>query len=135
MLNVLVVDDSTMAIRNISAYITSIGHRVVGEATSGAQALKLYKQLKPDLITMDITMPEIDGITDGITAVKKIIQFDPSADIIMVTSHGQESLISKAIQAGAKGYILKPLNEEKLANAIAAINKKYHQEIDDDFLI
>jgi len=138
MLNILVVDDSTMAVRNISMYIKNIGHRVVGTAANAAQAIELYQQLKPDLITMDITMPVIDGVTDGISAVEKINQIDDSVDIIMVTSHGQENLISKALQAGAKGYILKPLSEEKLASAIGAINKNYHQDLnesDDEYLL
>ncbi|MCU7834582.1 MAG: response regulator [gamma proteobacterium symbiont of Taylorina sp.] len=138
MLNILVVDDSTMAVRNISMYIKNIGHQVIGEANTAAQAVELCKKLKPDLITMDITMPVLDGITDGIAAVEIIKEFDDSVDIIMVTSHGQENLISKALQAGAKGYILKPLSEEKLAKAIGAINKNYHQEFnesDDEYLL
>ena len=138
MLNILVVDDSSMAIRNISSYITNIGHKVVGEAYSGKEAVDLCKSLKPDLITMDITMPDLDGVSDGIAAVKRIKMFDESVDIIMVTSHGQESLISQALQAGAKGYILKPLSEEKLAKAIGTINKNYHQDLldnDDEYLL
>jgi two-component system, chemotaxis family, chemotaxis protein CheY len=138
MLKILVVDDSTMAVRNISMYIKNIGHQVIGEANTAAQAVEACEKLKPDLITMDITMPVIDGITDGIAAVKKIKEFDNTVDIIMVTSHGQENLISKALQAGARGYILKPLSEEKLAKAIGAINKNYHQdlnEIDDEYLL
>ncbi len=138
MLKILVVDDSSMAVRNISTYITNIGHQVVGEAFSGKEAVELCQNLKPDLITMDITMPELDGVSDGIAAVRQIRKFDQSVDIIMVTSHGQENLISQALQAGAKGYILKPLNEEKLAKAIGAINKNYHQDLlesDDEFLL
>jgi len=137
-LNILVVDDSSMAIRNISTYITNIGHQVVGEAFSGKEAVERCKKLQPDLITMDITMPELDGVSDGIAAVKQIREFNQTVDIIMVTSHGQENLISQALQAGAKGYILKPLNEEKLARAIGAINKNYHQDLledDDEFLL
>ena len=136
MLNILVVDDSTMAIKNISNYIKNIGHNVVGQATSASEAIKKYKELNPDMVTMDITMPELDGKSDGISAVEEIISFDETADIIMVTSHGQESLVSRALQAGAKGYILKPLNEEKLARVIGTINKNYHQDIvDDEYLL
>ena len=138
MLNILVVDDSSMAIRNISTYITNIGHQVIGEAFSGKEAVEKCKSLNPDLITMDITMPELDGVSDGIAAVKQIKEFNQTVDIIMVTSHGQENLISQALQAGAKGYILKPLNEEKLARAIGAINKKYHQDLlqdEDEYLL
>jgi len=138
MLNILVVDDSAMAVRNISNYITSIGHHVIGEAYSGKQAVEQCKKLNPDLITMDITMPEIDGVSDGITAVHQIRTFNQTVDIIMVTSHGQESLISQALKAGAKGYILKPLSEIKLAKAISALNKNYHQDLikdDDEYLL
>ncbi len=136
MLNILVVDDSTMAIRNISNYIKNIGHNVIGQAKSASEAIKKYKELKPDMVTMDITMPVLDGLSDGISAVQEIISFDETADIIMVTSHGQENMVSQALKAGAKGYILKPLNEEKLARTIGTINKNYHQDIiDDDYLL
>jgi two-component system, chemotaxis family, chemotaxis protein CheY len=137
MLNFLVVDDSTMAIRNISKHIKNLGHNVVGEATSASDAILKYKKLQPDMVTMDITMPELDGISDGIIAVKKILSFDKDANIIMVTSHGQESLVSQALQAGAKGYILKPTSEENLAKTIGTINQNYHQDTvnSDEYLL
>ncbi len=137
MLNVLVVDDSIMAMRNISYYIIDLGHNVVGQAASASEAVQKYKELRPDLVTMDITMPELDGVSDGIAAVKEIISFDESADIIMVTSHGQENLVSQALQAGAKGYMLKPINAQKLAETIGTINKNYHQDTveNDEYLL
>ncbi len=128
-LSVLVVDDSQMAIKNISHQIELTGHNVVGQATSAAEAVKKYQALRPDLVTMDITMPEIDGIV----AVKNIISLDSDADIVMVTSHGQENLVAQALLVGAKGYILKPLTEEKLIETIGMI-KNIYQYSDEDLL-
>ena len=136
MLNVLIVDDSQMARQYVSGYVKGLGHAVVGTAGSAAEAIQKYKELKPDLVTMDITMPELDGMTDGIAAVKAIISFDAQADIVMITSHGQESLVLQALQAGAKSYILKPVSEIKLAEAIGSIKENYQQEsaaVDDDW--
>ncbi|WP_299803380.1 response regulator, partial [Sulfuricurvum sp. RIFOXYD2_FULL_44_160] len=84
MLNILVVDDSLIMRRNITKMIESLGHRVIGEAKDGLESITLYSKLKPDLVTMDITMPEMDGIT----AVKELKKIDKNAKIIMVTSHG-----------------------------------------------
>lgn len=122
-LNFLVVDDSAIAIQNITHQIQQSGHNVIGKATSAAEAIKKYKELKPDMVTMDITMPEIDGIV----AVKNIISLDKNADIIMVTSHGQESLVAQALLVGAKGYILKPLSGDKLVETIGMIKSNYQQ--------
>ncbi len=131
MLNVLIVDDSLIIRKNVHKYLAHLGHKVIREAKTGAEAVEDCKELKPDLITMDITMPDMDGIT----AVAKIKQFDKKVPIIMVTSHGQEDLVVSALKAGAKGYILKPINEDKLAKAIATIFPKYKiQEDDDEFL-
>ena len=127
-LNFLVVDDSPMAIKNITHQIEQTGHKVIGKATTAAEAIKKYKELKPDMVTMDITMPEIDGIV----AVKNIISLDKEADIIMVTSHGQESLVAQALLVGAKGYILKPLSGDKLSETIGMIrNNDEHAATED----
>ena len=130
MLNILVVDDSLIIRKNVRKYITSLGHNVIGEAQNSAQAIDICKNLKPDLITMDITMPDMDGIT----AVKKIREFDKDVNIIMVTSHGQEEMIVSSLKAGAKGYILKPVSEEKLAKSIATIYDKEVAQDDDDLI-
>lgn len=126
MLNVLVVDDSLIIRKNVKKYITSLGHNVLGEAQTGAQAIEICQKIKPDLITMDITMPDMDGIT----AVKNIREFDKDVNIIMVTSHGQEEMIVSSLKAGAKGYILKPVSEEKLAKSIATIYEEYSHKVD-----
>ncbi len=127
-LNFLVVDDSTVAIQNITHQIQQSGHNVIGKATSAAEAIRKYKELKPDMVTMDITMPEIDGIV----AVKNIISLDKNADIIMVTSHGQENLVAQALLVGAKGYILKPLSGDKLVETIGMIKSNYQQTVTEE---
>lgn len=133
MLNILVVDDSLIIRKNLKKYIASLGHNVIGEAKTGAQAIEACKTLKPDLITMDITMPDMDGIA----AVEKIKEFDDNVNIVMITSHGQEEMIVSSLKMGAKGYILKPVSEEKLANAIESIYSEEDKEADhfDDDLI
>jgi two-component system, chemotaxis family, chemotaxis protein CheY len=128
MLNFLVVDDSLIIRKNVTKFLTALGHTVVGESKTGEIAVDDTKRLKPDFITMDITMPDMDGIT----AVKKIREFDQDVNIIMVTSHGQEDMVVSSLKAGAKGYILKPVSEEKLAKSIASINEKYAIQIEDD---
>ncbi|NOQ29567.1 MAG: response regulator [Helicobacteraceae bacterium] len=120
MLNILIVDDSILMRNNIKSYVENLGHNVVGEAENGAIAVKMCAELKPDIITMDITMPDMDGIT----AILKIREFNDKVNIIVATSHGQEEIIMKALQSGAKGYILKPMNETNLNEAISNIYKK-----------
>lgn len=114
MTNVLIVDDLTIMRQTIKGHITKLGYKVVGEASNGDDAIKLYKSIKPDVVTLDITMPAFNGIMDGIDALKHIRQYDSEAKVIMVTSHGEQKLIMDAISLGAKGYILKPVTYEKL---------------------
>lgn len=128
MLRILVVDDSLIIRKNIKKYVTALGHNIVGEAQSGAQAVEKCRELFPDLITMDITMPDMDGIE----AVKRIKEFNKTVNIIMVTSHGQEDMVVSSLKAGAKGYILKPINEEKLAKAIKNIYNESGIPSDDE---
>ena len=128
MLNILVVDDSLIIRKNLKKYIKNLGHTVIGEAKTGSMAVTQCKELKPDLITMDITMPDMDGIS----AVKLIREFDENVKILMVTSHGQEEMVVSALKAGAKGYILKPINEEKLSQGIASIFEEYNNQLNED---
>ena len=130
MLNILVVDDSLIIRKNIKKYITNLGHAIAGEAKNGSMAIEQCKELNPDLITMDITMPDMDGIE----AVKKIREFNSEVNIIMVTSHGQEEMVVSSLKAGAQGYLLKPINEEKLAQAIGNIYDNYAEDMDDELL-
>jgi DNA-binding NarL/FixJ family response regulator len=113
-LNVLIVDDSELTIRKLTEMLRQLGHSVVDSADSGDAALKSYRIYTPDLVTMDITMPGMDGIE----ATAKIVAEFPDAKIIMVTSHGQEAMVIKAIKAGAKGYVLKPFKLDKLSEVL-----------------
>jgi len=129
-LNVLIVDDSLIMRVNLVRSLEGIGHNIVSEAIDGYSSITAYKEFKPDLVTMDITMPDMDGIT----AVQKIKEINSDANIIMVTSHGQESMVMNALKAGAKGYILKPVSPEKLREAIGKIFPELENTTEDEFL-
>ncbi|WP_134686208.1 response regulator [Brevibacillus migulae] len=111
---VLIVDDAAFMRMMIKEILTKNGFNVVGEASDGAQALEKYKELGPDLVTMDITMPEMDGIT----ALKEIRKIDPNARIIMCSAMGQQAMVIDAIQAGAKDFIVKPFQADRVIEAI-----------------
>jgi len=121
MATILVVDDARIMRMNLGKMLSSLGHEVIGEAENGSDAIEKYKSLKPDVVTMDITMPEQNGIKDGIDATQHIKEFDTNAKIIMVTSHGEEEKVMKAIKAGAKNYILKPITIEKVKETLEKI--------------
>jgi DNA-binding NarL/FixJ family response regulator len=129
-LNVLIVDDSLIMRVNLVRSIEGIGHKVVEQSADGRSSIEAYEKHKPDLVTMDITMPDMDGIT----AVEKIKEIDSDANVIMVTSHGQEAMVMNALKAGAKGYILKPVSPEKLREAIGKIFPELESVIDDELL-
>lgn len=128
MLKVLVVDDSLIIRKKLTKIIEKLGHEVVYGAKNGQEGIDFFKSKKPDLVTMDITMPDMDGIT----AVEHIMKEESQAKIIMVTSHGQEDMVIKSIQAGAVGYMLKPITEDKLAVAIGEVFEEYAVENEDD---
>ena len=129
MLKVLVVDDSFLMRNNIKAYLEHLKHNFVGEAENGEEAVQMCKELQPDLITMDVTMPNMDGLT----AIEEIRKFDKKVKVVVATSHGQEEVILKALQAGAKGYILKPVTQHNLAEAIETVFSP--ENSDDEFLL
>ncbi|MBF0264915.1 MAG: response regulator [Gammaproteobacteria bacterium] len=131
MLNILIVDDSLIIRKKLTKLIEKLGHSVLYDASNGQEAIDAYGSKKPDLVTMDITMPDMDGIT----AVKEIIKLDSEAKIIMVTSHGQEDMVIKSIQAGAVGYILKPITEDKLAASIGEVFIEYAVNEDDEDIL
>lgn len=114
MANVLVVDDSSIMRRNLSAILSNAGHTIVAEAPNGEQGLKEYKRHRPDLVTMDITMP----VLDGISAVKQIIEHDPKAQVIMISSLDQKFMVLTALQNGARHYIIKPFTPEKVLKVV-----------------
>ncbi|MFD1177202.1 response regulator [Paenibacillus puldeungensis] len=113
---ILIVDDAAFMRMMIRDILTKNGFEVVGEAQDGAQAVEKFKELHPDLITMDITMPEMDGIA----ALKEIKKVDPNAKVIMCSAMGQQAMVIDAIQAGAKDFIVKPFQSDRV---IEAINK------------
>ena len=113
---ILVVDDAAFMRMMIKDILTKNGYEVTGEATDGAQAIEKYKEISPDLVTMDITMPEMDGIS----ALKEIKKIDPHAKVIMCSAMGQQAMVIDAIQAGAKDFIVKPFQADRV---IEAINK------------
>jgi two-component system chemotaxis response regulator CheY len=112
--SVLICDDAVVMRMMIKAILTKAGYEVVGEAQNGAVAVEMYRELEPALVTMDMIMPELDGIN----AVKQIIASDPGARIVMCTSMGQQQLVVDAIKAGAKGFVTKPFQPPKLLEAV-----------------
>jgi two-component system chemotaxis response regulator CheY len=113
-INVLIADDLKFIKLVLRELIEKAGFRVVAEASNGEEAVELYKDTRPDVVLMDITMPRMDGLT----ALKKILETDPEAKVIMCSALGQQTLIVQALQLGAKDYIVKPLREERVITAI-----------------
>lgn len=110
MANILIVDDSCIMRRNLRVLLTKAGHQIVAEASDGMQAYQEYVKHRPDLVTMDITMP----VMNGIDSLKQIIASDPEARVVMVSALDQRNMIFEALESGAKHYILKPINEKTL---------------------
>ena len=111
---ILIVDDAAFMRMMIKDILTKNGYEVVGEAADGVQAVEKYNEIRPDLVTMDITMPE----KDGIAALKEIKSFDPNAVVIMCSAMGQQAMVIDAIQAGAKDFIVKPFQADRVIEAI-----------------
>lgn len=111
---ILIVDDAAFMRMMIKDILTKNGYEIAGEAQDGREAVEKYKELEPDLVTMDITMPEMDGIT----ALKEIKQIDPDAVVIMCSAMGQQAMVIDAIQAGAKDFIVKPFQADRVLEAI-----------------
>jgi len=120
MAKVLVVDDALFMRKMLSDILKKEGFEVVGEADNGKDAIEKYKEIKPDLVTMDIVMPKMEEI-DGIAAVREITKLDPQAKIIMVSAMGQHALVVEAIQAGAKDFIVKPFQPSRVVEAIRRV--------------
>ena len=113
---ILIVDDAAFMRMMIKDVLTKNGLEVVGEAENGVKAIEKYNELNPELVIMDITMPEMDGIQ----AVKEIKKINPNAKIIMCSAMGQQAMVIESIQAGASDFIVKPFQPERV---IEAINK------------
>jgi two-component system chemotaxis response regulator CheY len=119
---VLIIDDSTFIAKQLVKILTSEGFEVVDTAINGAQGIKKYMALHPniDLVTMDITMPG----TDGVSALEKILEFDKEAKVIMISAVGSDDVVKKCVLMGAKSYIVKPLDRDKVLLRIIPVLKQ-----------
>ena len=115
--NILICDDAAFMRMMIKDILSKNGYNVAGEAENGAKAVEKYNELKPDLVLMDITMPEMDGIE----ALKAIKGADPAARVIMCSAMGQQAMVIEAIQAGAKDFIVKPFQAERVLEAVKKV--------------
>ena len=115
--NILICDDAAFMRMMIKDILSKNGYNVAGEAENGAKAVEKYNELKPDLVLMDITMPEMDGIQ----ALKKIKETDPSALVIMCSAMGKQSMVIESIQAGANDFIVKPFQADRVIEAVKKV--------------
>ena len=115
--NILICDDAAFRRMMIKDILTKNGYNIAGEAENGAKAVEKYNETKPDLVLMDITMPEMDGIQ----ALKKIKEGDPNATVIMCSAMGQQAMVIEAIQSGAKDFIVKPFQAERVLEAVKKV--------------
>ena len=116
MKRILIVDDTAFMRLSLRAMLERNGFEVIGEAENGSVAVNKYKELRPDIVTMDITMP----VMDGIQALKEIRQFDSNSKVVMISALGQESYVREAVMLGAKGFVIKPFKEDYV---IKTLNK------------
>ena len=117
MAKIMICDDAAFMRMMIKDILTKNGYEIAAEAENGAVAVKKYPDAKPDLVLMDITMPDMDGIQ----ALKKIKEIDPNANIIMCSAMGQQAMVIEAIQSGAKDFIVKPFQAERVLEAVKKV--------------
>ena len=115
--NILICDDAAFMRMMIKDILTKNGYNIAGEAENGAKAVERYAEVKPDLVLMDITMPEMDGIA----ALKKIKELDPNASVIMCSAMGQQAMVIESIQSGAKDFIVKPFQADRVIEAVRKV--------------
>ena len=115
---VLIVDDAAFMRIKLKDILEKNNYEVVGEAENGIEAIEKYKEVSPDIVTMDITMPEMDGVQ----ALKEIKAFDPNAKILMCSAMGQQSMVMDAIRAGAVDFIVKPFDTERVIHALDKVS-------------
>lgn len=120
MFTCIVADDSEFARKNIGKIVSHIGGKVVGEAKNGREAIELYFSLNPDLVLMDITMPELDGIE----TLKRIVEIDKNARVVIVSSLGHKEMVWKAICLGARHFFTKPYTPDYAATIIKSVLEK-----------
>jgi two-component system chemotaxis response regulator CheY len=122
MANILVVDDSKFMRKMLSDILSREEHRILAEAENGKEAIELCKKLKPDVVTLDIIMPEVEGV-DAISALKAMIKVNPRARVVMVSAMGQEKVVEECLQAGASDFIVKPFQPSDVAGTVKAVLK------------
>ena len=114
MAKIMIVDDAAFMRKMLTDALSAGGHEIVAEAANGAEAVQRYQELRPEVTTLDITMPE----KDGLEALKEILQFDPSARVVMCSALGQESKVLEAIKTGAKDFVVKPFQADRVLAAV-----------------
>ena len=117
MAKILIVDDAAFMRMMIKDILTKNGYEIAAEAENGQKAVEKYAEVKPDLVLMDITMPEMDGIQ----SLKKIKELDPAANVIMCSAMGQQAMVIEAIQSGAKDFIVKPFQADRVLEAVKKV--------------
>ena len=115
--NILICDDAAFMRMMIKDILTKNGYNVAGEAENGLRGMEKYKEVNPDLVLMDITMPEMDGIQ----ALREIKKVDPNASVIMCSAMGQQAMVIESIQAGAKDFIVKPFQADRVIEAVKKV--------------
>ncbi len=124
MANILIVDDSKFMRKMLSDILTEEGHQIVGEAENAKEATELYSKLKPDLVTLDIIMPEVEGV-DAISALKEMIEASPEVKVVMISALGQEEVVEECIRAGARDFIVKPFQPSDVAGVVKDVLKSF----------
>lgn len=122
---IMIVDDAAFMRTMFREILQDLKYEVIAEATNGLEAVESYKIFKPDLVTMDITMPEMDGIE----ALKEIRKFDPKAQVIMCSAIGQQSLVVESIHAGAVDFWVKPVSIERISNSLRRWTIKLNEQL------
>lgn len=117
--SILICDDAMFMRAMLKDIVTKAGYNVAGEAENGEMALEQYKSLHPDIVMMDITMPKVDGIE----GLKQIMAFDPNAKVIMCSAMGQQAMVLESIQAGAKDFVVKPFQVDRVIGALDKVSK------------
>ena len=113
---ILIVDDVAFVRKKLKSIMNQIGARVVGEASNGIEAINSYKLMHPDIVLMDIFMPEMDGIS----ALKSLRSINPNVVVIMISAMGEAAIVKEAVYSGASGFIVKPFEDEKVKKVVAA---------------
>lgn len=128
MANILIVDDSSVMRKNLTSILTKAGHEIIGHASNGKQAISMYFEKKPDLVTMDISMP----VMRGVEAVERIIQKDPEARIIVISALNQKQMVFQALNNGAKHYIIKPIDTDKVLSIVNEVLEESYSDSSED---